>query len=522
MNCLLALGLEEPTGPDRDGYALRQTPLASLPGYEILSEVARGAMGIVYRARQAKLDRIVALKVVSSGQFAGASEIARFRQEAEAAAILDHPNIVPIYHVGECEGRPFFTMPLIEGGTVAASRKSAGLINSEMPTALLRDAATVMAKVARAVHHAHQRGVLHRDLKPSNILLDPQGEPHITDFGLAKRFGVPPLSSSVQAEVGDPKSDLTLTGAALGTPGYMAPEQASGESRQVTIAADIFSLGAILYELLAGRPPFQADSPLATLRKTIEEDPKPPSAIRQKMDRDLETICLKCLSKAPDRRYSSAEALANDLESWLRHEPISARPPRAWERLVNHVRLHPIRAALTGVVALVVLLTATFFYASSRTYLWLMGKISDEHLIVPPGDDGVYELKLHDEDGVRCTYNFWKGPFWNKRGVKGRYGRIELTNVPPDLASQLQVRVFSDIPAMPDVAKTSPLTNGQIFFLGQSHVRERAFYFGQINFLATNVLARAPEASIRIILLGRPSDPDPYKPAGRLTEYERR
>ncbi|MCI0541556.1 MAG: serine/threonine-protein kinase [Verrucomicrobiales bacterium] len=320
INCLLALGLDDVAQPrDESNHSTQKRQYPSFPGYEIQSEVARGAMGIVYRARQVKPNRIVALKVVTSGQFASNFEIARFQQEAEAAASLDHPNIVSIYHVGEHEGRPFFTMPLIEGGTVMAPCKCGSVSGSAKSAALLRDAATMMAKVARAVHHAHERGILHRDLKPSNILLDAQGEPHVTDFGLAKRVG-----SSVE---------LTVTGAALGTPGYMAPEQASGESKQATTAADIFSLGAIIYELITGRPPFQADTTLAIVRKTIEEEPKRPSAIRQKIDCDLETICLKCLSKDPARRYRSAEAMAEDLEHWIRNEPITARPPSGLYRL---------------------------------------------------------------------------------------------------------------------------------------------------------------------------------------------
>lgn len=501
INCLLALGLNgsDPSKSVRDESQPRQH-FVSFPGYEILSEVGRGAMGIIYRARQEQAGRNVALKVVLSGQFASPSELARFRQEAETAGSLDHPNIIPIYHVGEHDGRPFFTMPLIEEGNL--STRIADLGSDP------RFIARLIAKVARAVHHAHQRGILHRDLKPSNILLDAHGEPHVTDFGLAKR-----AASSVE---------LTATGAALGTPGYMAPEQALGESKQVTTAADIFSLGAIFYELLTGRPPFQADTPLAIVRKTIEEDPKPPSAVRQKINRDLETICLKCLAKAPGRRYRSAEAMAEDLECWLRNEPISARPPTHWERVVNHVRLHPIRAALIAVAVLAVLLTGTFFYASSRTYYWLMGKIADEHLIVPPDEDGIYRLQLGEYRGdVRCTRNFWKQPFWNKYNKKGRYARIEFMNMPPDIAGQLQVRVFADVPAMPDPAKTPPLTNGEVFFLGDSNLRERAFYLGEANLRASNVVLRAPQAAVSIILLGRPGEPDPNRPIGRWRQFER-
>jgi serine/threonine-protein kinase len=209
----------------------------------------------------------------------------------------------------------------------------------------VKQSAALVAKVARAVHFAHQHGILHRDLKPSNILIDASGEPHVTDFGLAKRM--------------TGEGGITMTGGVLGSPNYMAPEQASGQSKQMTNAADIYSLGAIFYELLTGQPPFQADTPLAIIRKSVEEEPKPPSALQPGLDRDLEIICLKCLAKAPGDRYASAEALADDLERWLRREPISARPPRLWERGVNHVRLHPVRAALTALASLAVVLVVS-------------------------------------------------------------------------------------------------------------------------------------------------------------------
>lgn len=310
--------------------------LRAFGDYELIHVVARGGMGVVYRARHRRLHRVVALKMIRAGEFAGEAERKRFRAEAEAAAQLDHPNIVPIYEVGEGDGQDYFSMKLIEGGSLAENLSR------------VADPARLVAKLARAVDYAHQHGVLHRDLKPGNVLIDSQGEPYLTDFGLAKRAG-----SSL---------DLTLSGAVLGTPNYMPPEQAAGGSKAITTAADVYSLGAILYELLAGRPPFQADTPLATMRAVMEEEPKRPSTLHQRVDRDLETICLKCLEKEPRRRYVSAGALAEDLERWLRHEPIQARPSGAWETAVKWARRRPAWAALIGVsvtaVAVVFILMA--------------------------------------------------------------------------------------------------------------------------------------------------------------------
>ncbi len=273
---------------------------------EILDELGRGGMGVVFRARQAGLGRIVALKMMLRGAAASANDTARFRAEAEAAARLDHPHIVPIHAVGDHEGQPYFTMAFIEGTTLARR-----LADGPIPPL---EAATLLAPVCRAIDYAHRRGVLHRDLKPSNILIDRDGQPHVTDFGLAKRV--------------DAQMSLTNTGAVVGTPSYMPPEQAVGARGQLGPASDVYSLGAILYQMLTGKPPFLAATALDTILLVLEQDPLPPRLLNPKADRDLEMIALKCLQKPTDLRYPTAGALADDLEAYLAGEPISARSTR--------------------------------------------------------------------------------------------------------------------------------------------------------------------------------------------------
>ena len=302
--------------------------------YELLEVIARGGMGIVYKARQMSLNRVVALKTVLRGELATERDVARFRAEAEAAANLDHPHIVPIYEVGEHDGQQYYAMRYVEGASLA-----------RQPRSDARSEARLVATIAGAVHHAHRRGVLHRDIKPSNILVDTAGSPLVADFGLAKRV--------------DADHSLTESGAIVGTPRYMAPEQAAGR-KDLTVAVDVYSLGVVLYERLTGRTPFAGETVLELLRQAREEEPQRPSSVCPGLDRDLETICLKCLEKDPSKRYASAEGLQDDLERWLRGEPIAARPVRQAERLWRWCRRNPMVAGLSaGLAAALLAGTAT-------------------------------------------------------------------------------------------------------------------------------------------------------------------
>src|SRR5437868_2471428 len=300
--------------------------LGELGDYELLEEIGRGGQGVVFRARQKSLNRLVALKVIGLGQWATKVHVKRFRLEAEAAARLDHPCIVPIYEVGEREGSCYFSMKFVEGGQLDEAVRRAPMS--------IRQAAELIAKVARTVHYAHQHGILHRDIKPGNILLDGKGEPHLTDFGLARLV--------------ETESTMTRTLDVLGTPSYMAPEQATGNNAAVSSVTDVYGLGAVLYQLLTGQPPFAGGATYETIKLLLDTEPRLPRLLNPKIDRDLSTICLKCLQKDPKRRYSSALALAEDLERWLKHEPIQARHTGVFARGGKWVRRNPTSALLVA------------------------------------------------------------------------------------------------------------------------------------------------------------------------------
>jgi tRNA A-37 threonylcarbamoyl transferase component Bud32 len=339
--CLLqqALGTDPPgaeTQPTAPPDAAATLPTGHILGnYELLGELGRGAMGIVYKARDRKLPRDVALKVVRGGEALSPSEMQRFKAEAEIVAHLDHPNIVPVYDVGQHEGQPYFSMKLIDGETLAGwiKRHAPGRKDDQ------RQAAAIVTTVARAVHHAHQRRLLHRDPKPSNVLVDRANQPHVADFGLAKRL--------------DATGAMTQSGAVVGTPSYMAPEQACG-APHLTTAVDVYGLGAILHEMLTGKPPFRGANTLEILLAVRDREPRPLRQLVPGLSRDLETICLKCLEKDPARRYGSTEALANDLDHWLAGEPIDARRSGPVERLWKWARRRPAVAALAGCVVVLV------------------------------------------------------------------------------------------------------------------------------------------------------------------------
>jgi len=331
-------GVVDPGGPGKPSPLGSNSPpdnkttpriaemLGQLGDYELLEEVGRGGQGVVFRARQKSLNRTVALKVISLGQWASKAHVKRFRLEAEAAASLEHPGIVPIHEVGERDGSCYFSMQFIEGGQLDEVVR-----REPMP---IRRAVELIAKVARTVHYAHEHGILHRDIKPGNILLDAKGEPHLTDFGLARLV--------------ETESTVTRTLEVLGTPSYMAPEQAAANNTQLTSATDVYGLGAVLYQLLTGHPPFAGGTTYETIKLLLETDPRQPRQLNPKIDRDLSTICLKCLEKDPQRRYPSALVLAEDLERWLKHEPIQARRTGIFARGKKWVQRNPTRALLTA------------------------------------------------------------------------------------------------------------------------------------------------------------------------------
>ena len=337
LNCLLSSGIDtngehapdEPTLDDLLGEIHGHDAEWLLGNYQILEEIGRGGMGVIYRARQRHSRRIVAIKRVLSYHADSQDTLMRFRREAQAAANLDHPNILPIYEVSEShDGLPFFSMKFASGGSLL---EAAPALRSEP-----RRAVALMAKVARAVQYAHEQGILHRDLKPGNILLDGRGEPMVSDFGLAKWL--------------EPTSRLTRTPSIFGTPGYIAPEQASGSERKLTSAADVYGLGAVLFDLLTGRPPFTGEHALKTIQQAAEKPAPKLRSLAPGLDRDLETVCAKCLERDPRARYQSAGELADDLERWLHGHSIVARPVSPPVHLWRWVRRNPLVAQMAALL----------------------------------------------------------------------------------------------------------------------------------------------------------------------------
>ncbi len=352
LDCLDALEMLAPAAAEHATFTDADTDTAPVLGelprdfgpYELIREIGRGGMGVVYEARQKGLDRSVAVKMILAGHLASPELVRRFQAEAKAAARLRHSNIVHIHEVGQLHGQDFFAMEYIDGRSLA-ERIAEGPIDAAA-------AVRLVATVARAVEHLHRQGIVHRDLKPSNILLDSDGQPYVTDFGLAKVFAA--------------GSDMTATGVIAGTPSYMAPEQASGRRAEIGPAADVYSLGAILYELLTGVPPFRAESPLDTLMEVLGGDPAMPRTLNSHVPRGLELICLKCLAKEPRERYPSAAALADDLDRFARGEVLQVRPPTPLQRFWSWTRRQPALASRLGALSLFyVIETVRYYYASS-------------------------------------------------------------------------------------------------------------------------------------------------------------
>ena len=319
---------------DQSSHGIHGKPqLRQFGDYELIHELGRGGMGVVYKAHQRSLDRIVAVKMILAGHFASRSDVQRFHAEAQNAARLRHPNIVSIYEVGDFEGQHFYAMEFVQGQRLADLAR-----DQPLPS---RQAARYLKALAEATHIGHLEGVIHRDLKPANILIDALDQPRITDFGLSRQLGT--------------DSTLTLTGQAMGSPGYMAPEQASGRHEEIGPRSDVYGLGAILFHLLTARPPFHAASVPEVLRQLIEAEPLSPRLLNPAVPRDLETICLKCLTKEPQRRYASARKLAEDLDRFLCDEPVVARPASALEKSWRSCRRHPAVAGLSAAVLLLLL-----------------------------------------------------------------------------------------------------------------------------------------------------------------------
>jgi serine/threonine protein kinase len=386
-----ALGVGPSTESDPQAAAAEPAddpglPFPELPGYEILGVLNRGGMGVVYKARQVALNRLVAVKMILSGTHAAPEQRARFRAEAEAVARLHHPNVVQIYEVGEHAGQPYFSMEFVEGGSLEQH-----LTRAVLPA---RHAARLVESLARAVYAAHQLGIVHRDLKPANILLqkseiqnsksERDGGAAISDFGFRISDFIPKVTDFGLAKRLDQPAGTTRAGVVLGTPSYMAPEQAEGNPQAVGPAVDIYALGAILYEALTGRPPFQGETTFDTLEQVRLREPLPPSRLQPRVPCDLETICLKCLDKDPRRRYASAAALADDLGRFLAGEPILARPSSVWSHGVKWAKRKPALAALLGVSVLAVV-------SLLGSWAWFTVELSDQKRRAQEGEQHARE-----------------------------------------------------------------------------------------------------------------------------------
>jgi serine/threonine protein kinase/Flp pilus assembly protein TadD len=455
VNCLLQSALDQDDAdldkvPRRADQLIRGNDGAPIEfgDYELLEEIGRGSQGVVYRARQKSLNRVVALKVIALGHWATEPHVKRFRREAEAAARLNHPGIVPIYEVGERDGACYFSMGLVEGGQLDAI-----LEREPMP---IRSAVELIVKLARTVQYAHEHNILHRDIKPGNILLDAKGEPHLTDFGLARL---------VEAD-----STVTRTREVMGTPSYMAPEQATGNNAAVSSATDVYGLGAVLYQLLTVQPPFAGGTTYETIRLLLNTEPRKPRGLNPKIDRDLSTVCLKCLEKDPNRRYSSALALAEDLEHWLKHEPIRARRTGVLIRSRKWVRRNPGIAVMAAMLlALAVLLGVVIWKGQ-------MERLLDANL--PPPEKSVAVL-----------------PFENlSRDPDSSY-----------FADGIQEEILTRLAGIADL-KVISRTSTQLYQSKPRNLREIAKQLGVANILEGSVQKAADQVRVNVQLINAQTD----------------
>lgn len=475
--CALNLGLAQagPVSTDAEEKPVEGS-VRYFGDYDLIERIASGGTATVWRARQRSLGREVAVKILHGGAMAGPVAQARFRLEAEAVAKLDHAGIVPIYEFGEHDGSLFFAMRYLPAGTLGER-----LVSTRLAPRL---AAACIAKVARAVDHAHQRGLIHRDLKPGNVLLDGDDEPMVADFGLAR------WSTS--------EDSLTGTNQLVGTPAYMAPEQADG--RDATVRSDVWALGVMLYEMLTRRRPFAGATPLATLDAVRRNEPLPlPTKTEDGvgLDRDLATVCLKCLHRDPEARYESARALAEDLDNWLAGRAVRARPIGFIHRSAKWIRRHPWKAGFFAMLPVPLLVALGYLV----TMNWLTGHYESTSW----RSDGVVEVPFDNTDTLRCTKNFDCGDFRYAEG----WVRLDVTNAPPVLANSLRVRMFGDRLGYPDLPVSVPgITNGQVFFLSvpgrHRLLRIRFLYFQEDDWRCDELVSKAPNARI---VLTRIDDP---------------
>jgi serine/threonine-protein kinase len=459
---------------------------AKFGDYELREELGRGGMGVVYRAQQLSLNREVAVKMILRGQLASKADRERFEAEAQAAAKLDHPGIVPVYEVGELEGRPYFSMKNVRGTTLAQL-----LAEGPLPP---REAARMLARVARAIHFAHMRGVLHRDLKPSNILLDEQGEPHVTDFGLAKQI--------------TDAASMTKTGAVLGTPAYMAPEQAAGQRGQVGPRSDVYSLGVILYHMLTGRPPFQAASPVDTVLMVLEQDPVPPRMLNPKADRDLEMICLRCLQKPTDLRYASAAALADDLEAYLNDESIAARSGRFGQIIAGLMRETHHAAVLENwgllwmwhslALLIACVLTNVLYWYRDDVWLWIREHVLRQNVELigePRASDGIRVLFFLLWTAGLGT---WAAVFWALRRRMGPVMFVERQIAHLWAASMVGIALlfpleyWLDLPVL-TLAPVLGIINGMVFLAKAGMLSGEFYIWSALLFVTAGLMAIFPD-----------------------------